>query len=105
MYVDVGNLPKSEVPCKLSMRKSINVVKYVDVRECTVCALYVMYVSEGNSQESVIPCELPMGKLVGVVKQVDVRACIVCTLYVMYLGVGNSIRTSYDKVGQCGATC
>ena len=72
MYVSVGNLQRSAIPCKLSTEKLVDLVKHVDVRRCIVCTLYIMYVSVGNSQKSMIPYKLPVVKLVGVVKHVDV---------------------------------
>ena len=45
MYVSVGNLQKSVVPCKLSMGKFFGVVSHDDIRGYIVCTLHVMYVS------------------------------------------------------------
>ena len=50
MYVSVGNLQKSVVPCTLSMGKLVGVMHRDDVRRCIVCTLYVMYVSMGKVQ-------------------------------------------------------
>ena len=42
MHVSVGNMKKSAVPNKFSIRKLIGVIIHDDIRRCVFCTLYAM---------------------------------------------------------------